>query len=1006
MIDLLYHATIYYEIRKFVQESEPATLMYKMVIEKAKAHERNVLEYKDHQASHGGANSVPSYNNPLLSAHALSKRRPSGHGFNGQCCGKCGKSHERGNCPTYGKTCDKCKGINHFKAVCHSKVTAKTGQSPHRGKKSQPPLRHGSTGSYNGQGKGGGNRQQQKKKPPKKPPKQKTYTVTFKNSVPSGVTTTSGGERENKGNVSSKTVLSGTEEEGTYNRFSCFAVHSKMSQGTNAKSKPMEGLYTDTDPDNRSEIITDVTIRMPGKAGTMMMEVKVDPGPQPSCIPLHKFKTLFSHLCRDGLPKEGLLDNTQNEFQSYNGGDMTCYGHLLIDIKDKVTKKYHPIRFYVMNTDVPRILISHAASYWLGLVKVLCDNKAPRIKRQVASIDKKSDFRVKSSHFRTSTPDTASSSQKKQTTPKTVTSGKAHVPSPRMHSFEDAKIQGRKRATGVRPGRDVDVSDGEQHSQEEPSATTGKEPKTSKSGNSVLSGPNKNITDSVKDGPFSNQTTDSSKAKDGPKMKHTSKKAPRRKYYKPSNDTKTFQINNKGHLQCLQDPNLIHKPNGKGKLPGSREAPIYHEPGTVSCKTVEDLKKLYSNSFDRLGSLKGAYNIRVDPTVKPATHARRKVPIESKEAIDKELDFLIEEEIITEQVEPTPWVSSVTFPRKPNREVRVCLDPSNLNKAIIREHHKPMTVEEIAHELAGATVYTKADALKAFLQIHLMHEASLLTTFNSNRGWLRFLRMSFGAKMSQDVFQLWMDAILKQCPGVIGIHDDMVIFGVDQQDHDANLINLLNLCQKEGLVLNSKKLELRRGRVTFFGAEYSAQGMHPDPKKVQGITEMTAPTSKQQLQSFLGMVNYMGTFIPNLSHHTEPLQAMLKKDNVFHWDDQQTWSFQQVKTLIAKANTTPLRYYNRNLPVTVQADASLRGLGACLIQQHKGKDQPIAFASKSLTDVETQYANIERELLAIVFACQRFSTYLLGRSFVAKSDHKPLEMIAMKNLANVPAYQK
>ena len=92
--------------------------------------------------------------------------------------------------------------------------------------------------------------------------------------------------------------------------------------------------------------------------------------------------------------------------------------------------------------------------------------------------------------------------------------------------------------------------------------------------------------------------------------------------------------------------------------------------------------------------------------------------------------------------------------------------------------------------------------------------------------------------------------------------------------------------------------------------------MHPDPKKVQGMTEMTVPTDKQQLQSFLGIVNYMGTFIPNLSHHTEPLRAMLKKDNVFHWEEQQTRSFQQVKTLIAKANTTPLRYYDRNLPVT------------------------------------------------------------------------------------------
>ena len=255
--------------------------------------------------------------------------------------------------------------------------------------------RHASTGSNSGHGKGGGKHQHQKKKTPKKPLKQKAYEVTFKNSALSEVKTTSGGERENHSKIShQKIVLSGLEEEGTYNRFSCFAVHSKMA---------LEGPYTDTDPDNRSEIITDITIRMPGKAGTMMMEVKVDPGVQPSCIPLHKFKTLFPHLCRDGLPKEGLLVNTQNKFQFYNGGDMMCYGHFLIDVRDKVTKKYHPIRFYVMNTDMLRILISHAASNWLGLVKVLCDNKAPRIKRQVASIDKKFDFRAKSSPFRTST---------------------------------------------------------------------------------------------------------------------------------------------------------------------------------------------------------------------------------------------------------------------------------------------------------------------------------------------------------------------------------------------------------------------------------------------------------------------------------------------------------------------------------------------------------------------------------------------------------------------------
>ena len=289
---------------------------------------------------------------------------------------------------------------------------------------------------------------------------------------------------ENAGNVSNL-VLSGKgpDEGGMYNRFSCFAVHSKMAQSTNAKSKPSKGLYTDTDPDDRSEIITDVTIRVPGKPGTMMMEVKVDPGAQPSCIPLQKFQALFPHLCRDGLPRQGLLDNTQSEFESYNGGEMTCYGHLLIDVKDKVTKKYHPIRFYVMDTDVPRILISHAASYWLGLVKVLCDNKAPWIKRQVASIDKKSNFRAKDGPKMTSTQRLGSSSQKREFSSKTVTSGKTPIPSPRMHNFEDAKIQGKSDGKGLTFGGGVDVSDEEQHSQDEASASMGKEPKTTRTGN-------------------------------------------------------------------------------------------------------------------------------------------------------------------------------------------------------------------------------------------------------------------------------------------------------------------------------------------------------------------------------------------------------------------------------------------------------------------------------------------------------------------------------------------
>ena len=147
-----------------------------------------------------------------------------------------------------------------------------------------------------------------------------------------------------------------------------------------------------------------------------------------------------------------------------------------------------------------------------------------------------------------------------------------------------------------------------------------------------------------------------------------------------------------------------------------------------------------------------------------------------------------------------------------------------------------------------------------------------------------------------------MDRILEQCPGTIGIHDDVIIYGYTREDHDANLLNFLNVCQTEGLCLSSKKLELHSDIVSFFGAVYSREGVEPYPRKIQGIEEMTPSETKQQLQSFLGMVTYMGNFAPHLSHHTELLRQLLKKDIAFYWDDQLTRSFQEIKNLSKESN--------------------------------------------------------------------------------------------------------
>ena len=157
--------------------------------------------------------------------------------------------------------------------------------------------------------------------------------------------------------------------------------------------------------------------------------------------------------------------------------------------------------------------------------------------------------------------------------------------------------------------------------------------------------------------------------------------------------------------------------------------------------------------------MSGKYTICLDPTVTPVQHARHKVAIHYKEDIEKTLKEMEQLEIITPVTRPTEWVSSITYPTKPDGSLIICLDPCNLNKAIIREHYKALTLEEISHRLSGATVFSKLDAKNGFWSIHLDTPSSYLTTFNTHKGRYRFLRMPFGLKMSQDVFQMRMDNI-------------------------------------------------------------------------------------------------------------------------------------------------------------------------------------------------------------------------------------------------------
>ena len=242
-----------------------------------------------------------------------------------------------------------------------------------------------------------------------------------------------------------------------------------------------------------------------------------------------------------------------------------------------------------------------------------------------------------------------------------------------------------------------------------------------------------------------------------------------------------------------------------------------------------------------------------------------------------------------------------------------------------------------------------------------------------------------------------MDQILEECQGCIGITKDITIHDCTEAEHDAHLWNLMQVSDKYGLVFNPQKTHVKAPAVNFFDCLYDADGVHPDLDKVNAVHALPVPTNVTELQEFLGMVMYLSPFILGLSTLTASLHELFKKDTDFTWNCTYDTTFQHVKDAVI--SDTTLQYFDTSLPMTIQVDASQVGLGVALLQNNK----PIVFTSKALTETGCHYANIEREMLTVIFGAARFRTYVYGRSFTIKSDHKPLESISQKNLADMPA---
>ena len=416
-----------------------------------------------------------------------------------------------------------------------------------------------------------------------------------------------------------------------------------------------------------------------------------------------------------------------------------------------------------------------------------------------------------------------------------------------------------------------------------------------------------------------------------------------------------------------------------------------------------DIVSEFEDVFSGEGKLEEKLHLEVDKSVTSVALPVRKVPFAVKEPLKQELERLVEKGILEPVAVPTEWISSMVVVKKSNGKIRLCIDPKPLNQALKRNHYPLPVMDDLLAQLANAKVFSVVDARNGFWHVQLDEESSFLTTFGTPWGRYRWTRMPFGISPAPEEFQRRLQHALEGLQGVMPIFDDILVFGVGEtqaealSDHDVKIRALFQRCRAKGIKLNKEKLKLRQKEVKFMGHVISQDSLKPDPDKVQGIKEMPTPTSKQEVKRLLGMVNYLQRFGPNLSEATAPMRELLKEENQFQWEEQaQGRSFEQVKQILSEAPV--LKFFDPKEDVELQCDASDRGLGACLMQA----GQPVAYASRSLTDTEVNYAQIEKEMLAILFGVERFEQCVYGRLTKIQTDHKPLESIFRKSLLSAP----
>ena len=248
-------------------------------------------------------------------------------------------------------------------------------------------------------------------------------------------------------------------------------------------------------------------------------------------------------------------------------------------------------------------------------------------------------------------------------------------------------------------------------------------------------------------------------------------------------------------------------------------------------------------------------------------------------------------------------------------------------------------------------------------------------------------------EITVDVLQRKLDECIGDIRNVHYIANDIMVVGyeTDHSDHDKALTKLFQSAEKCNLKFNYDKIQYKQSAVSFFGETYTTTGRKPDPGKVEAIRTMEQPENKQELQSFLGLCQYLTKFTPELASLSEPLRFLTRKNTPFVWTQEHVMVFAHIKWALTREQE--LAHFDPEKETVIQTDTSIKGLAACLLQDGK----PVYYASRSIGKAEKNYVAIEIESLAVVWAFKKLHHFIYGKKFKLQTDQKPLATILSRS---------